>query len=92
MRAMHNPTRMKVIREALEKLVKLMKRTCPNCSIPGFDVAEVIHGLQCEQCNFPTNSTHTYIYRCVKCQFEEHVKYPHGKIKEDPRYCDFCNP
>lgn len=92
MRAMHNPTRMKVIRETMLKLIKLMNHQCPNCQIPGFDVKEVIHGLACSQCKLPTKSTHSYVYKCEQCNYKKTLEYPLGKINEDPRFCDYCNP
>ncbi|MDP3180770.1 MAG: hypothetical protein Q8M67_03055, partial [Bacteroidota bacterium] len=41
MRAMYNPSRMKVIEKATEKLIAKIKSQCPICSTPGFGVIEV---------------------------------------------------
>jgi hypothetical protein len=92
MRAMHNPTRMKVIGEVAMKLVETLNRFCPACQIPGFDVVEITNGLPCEFCTAPTRSTLAYIYGCKKCGHREESKYPHGKTLESPMYCDRCNP
>lgn len=92
MRAMHNPSRQKVIAEACEKLIEKLKSSCPNCHHPGFDVKEVISGLPCMNCSYPTRSTLSYSYHCTKCGFSQEKKYPHGKTLEDPMYCDLCNP
>jgi hypothetical protein len=92
MRAMHNPTRMKVIELALNKLIQNIESTCPNCNTPGFVVKEVISGLPCELCNFPTNSILFHNYGCLSCGLEEKKKFPHGKEFEDPMYCNRCNP
>jgi hypothetical protein len=92
MRAMYNPTRMKVIKETARKLVKKIKSTCPKCKTPGFGVTEVKQGLPCSLCGFPTRSTLSYIYQCKKCGFTKEEKFPHNKTKEDPMYCDICNP
>ncbi|QQV02159.1 MULTISPECIES: DUF6671 family protein [Chryseobacterium] len=92
MRAMYNPTRMRVIEKTAKKLVEKIKNVCPDCQMPGFDITKVVKGLPCEQCGFPTKSTLSYVYSCKKCDFEKEEKYPNQKKHEDPMYCDFCNP
>lgn len=92
MRAMYNPTRMSVIEKVAKRLVEKIKCTCPNCNTPGFDVTEIVRGLPCEGCGFPTKGTLFYIYSCRKCDFKKEEKYPHQKKHEDPMYCDLCNP
>jgi len=92
MRALYNPTRMHVIQLATHQLVKKIKSICPNCNTPGFGITSAKQGLLCRQCSFPTRSTLSFVSCCQKCGFEEEEKYPHGKQKEDPMYCDFCNP
>ena len=92
MRAMHNPSRMRVIEKACIKLIQKVTQHCPSCSTPGFDVVEVIPGLPCSLCGCPTKSTLTYLYQCQKCSYKAEKKYPLGKIEEDPMYCDRCNP
>jgi hypothetical protein len=92
MRAMHNPTRMKVIELALNKLIQNIESTCPNCNMPGFVVKEVISGLPCEVCIFPTKSTLFHNYGCSSCGLEVKKMFPHEKEFEDPIYCNRCNP
>jgi hypothetical protein len=92
MRAMHNPTRMAAIGKATEKLIGKLLHHCPNCAMPGMDVAEAIAGLPCNLCGLPTKSTLAYIYRCKHCTFAEEVRFPLGKQTEEPRFCDYCNP
>ena len=92
MRAMHNPTRMKVIEKATQKLVNKIKSTCPQCTSPGFGVVKIKSGLLCEWCDSPTNSTKSHIYQCQKCNFEQEKMFPNDKKTEDPMYCDRCNP
>ena len=92
MRAMHNPTRMKVIQETTKILVEKIKSNCPECKTPGFEVVKVISGLRCENCNMPTLSAKMQLFKCKKCTFEEMKKIPNNKEYEDPMYCDFCNP
>ncbi len=92
MRAMYNPTRMKVIEKATQKMVNKLKSLCPNCKTPGFGIEDAKPGLPCSLCNFPTRSTLSYIYICQKCSYTKEEIYPHGKPTEDPMYCDVCNP
>lgn len=92
MRAMYNPTRMKVIEKAAFKLVDKIKSLCPRCETPGFGIMDRKEGLPCQQCHFPTRSTLSYIYSCQKCNYKKEEKYPNGKQTEDPMYCDICNP
>ncbi|MFT6966583.1 MAG: hypothetical protein ACJAT1_001803 [Marivirga sp.] len=92
MRAMHNPTRMNVIKKATEKLVAKISSCCPQCTAPGFGVTEVKKGLKCSLCGAPTNATLSHIYNCQKCLFKKEAMYPHKKTTEEPMYCDYCNP
>lgn len=92
MRALYNPTRMKVIEAATIKLVNATLSQCPNCNTPGFAVTKAKDGLPCEWCNSPTRSTLSFLSTCKKCNFASEEKYPHQKTTEDPMYCDFCNP
>ena len=92
MRAMHNPTRMKVIELATRKLVGKVLSVCPACAWPGFDVVDYKSGLPCSDCGAPTQSTVSLIYSCVSCGFSREQLYPKGKETEEPRFCDFCNP
>lgn len=92
MRAMFNPTRMKVIESAVNKLIQNIESTCPQCSKPGFVITDVISGLPCELCNFPTNSMLFHKLTCSTCGFQENKKFPHGKEFEDPMFCNRCNP
>ena len=92
MRAMYNPTRMKVIEKATQKLIDKIKNLCPVCNAPGFDIVVAKPGLPCENCALPTRSTLSYIYQCKKCDFIKEQLYPRGIQLEDPTYCDYCNP
>ena len=92
MRAMYNPTRMKVIESVVKKLSKKINALCPVCNMPGFGITDAKEGLPCELCNFPTRSTISYIYSCQKCNYKKEEKYPKGKQTENPMYCDICNP
>jgi len=92
MRAMYNPTRMNVIREATIKLVQKIKSICPQCQMPGFGITDAKKGLECSLCGSPTNSILSYIYVCGHCQFTKEDMFPNKKTTEDPSYCDYCNP
>ncbi len=92
MRAMYNPTRMKVIEKATIKLAAKINSHCPECDSPGFDVTGTMPGLPCGLCNFPTQSTLSLLFTCQKCNFTKEEKYPNGKRVEDPMHCDLCNP
>jgi len=92
MRAMKNPTRMKIIEKVTVNLVAKLHSLCPNCNTPGFDIFEVKKGLPCELCSFPTRSTLSYVYACKKCNFTQIDDNPHGKLTESPEFCDICNP
>jgi hypothetical protein len=92
MRAMYNPTRMKVIEAATKKLIAKMRSYCPECGTCGFDIRETRTGLPCEYCNLPTTSLLSHIYVCQQCSYKREVMYPYQKTYENPMYCDYCNP
>jgi len=92
MRGMMNPTRMKVIAAAGEKLIKKLKSLCPSCESPGYDVEEIIPGLPCSDCGLPTRTPKAYLLKCKKCGHETMKEFPKGNTTENPMYCDYCNP
>jgi hypothetical protein len=92
MRAMYNPTRMSVIKNAAKKLVAKVNSNCPECNAPGFDVTNLKRGLECNLCGLPTKSTLSHVYECQHCEYSKEIMYPSNKTKEDPMYCDYCNP
>ncbi|HEY9734701.1 MAG TPA: DUF6671 family protein [Trichocoleus sp.] len=92
MRAMHNPTRMRVIAQATEDLIRKIHRACPECGVPGFKAVEHFPGLPCADCGAPTRLTLTTRYQCQKCSFEQRVLFPHQQRTADPAQCDYCNP
>ena len=92
MRAMYNPSRMAVIEKACNNLLQNIESLCPVCSCPGFSVREVLTGLSCSLCGSPTNSILAHLYVCQKCTHVKKRLYPNGKEKEEPTFCDYCNP
>ncbi len=92
MRAMYNPSRMRVIEKAAIQLAEKIKSRCPACDFPGFGIVSAQPGLPCELCNRPTNSTLSHVYACKKCKHRLEKKYPNNKQTEEAMYCDACNP
>ena len=92
MRAMYNPSRMKVIEKATEKLIAKIKSCCPQCCTAGFGITDAKKGLPCSLCGFKTRSILSYIYICQKCSYTKEEMYPNHKTTEEPMYCDICNP
>lgn len=92
MRAMYNPTRMKIIENTTKKLVKKIQNLCPYCNFPGFSIQKSTTGLPCSMCYTPTKSILSYTYSCLKCDYSTEIKYPNNLEFEDPMYCDLCNP
>lgn len=92
MRALYNPSRMKVIEKATWQLIEKIKSICPSCQTPGFDIVDAVSGLPCELCKCPTRSTLYYMYQCKKCDYSSKKMFPRGITYEDPTYCDTCNP
>lgn len=92
MRAMYNPTRMKIIEAATVKLIDKINSLCPQCNMPSFGVMDAKRGLICKLCGSPTNSILSYIYVCQHCQYTKEEMYPNKAKTEDPMYCNYCNP
>ncbi len=92
LRAMLNPTRMKVIESATRNLVEKIAQPCPRCNRPGFEVRERIKGLLCSLCYAPTELIQAEVYICSGCQYSEKKTYPKGEKYADPMYCPYCNP
>ncbi len=92
MRAMHNPTRMKVIEETTQLLIEALASKCPQCGSPGFITTRYLTGLPCALCSMPTKAIKMEIYGCKKCGHESEKLFPHHKKVEDPQFCDYCNP
>ncbi len=92
MRALYNPTRMDVIARLTDQLIDQIRSTCPRCETPGFRVSEVVRGLPCAICDRETRGIRAEIYRCSQCLHEEERRKAGSLEKEDPMYCDYCNP
>jgi hypothetical protein len=92
MRALYNPSRMKVIRQATEDLLRKIAQTCPQCSWPGFDIVKRKPGLLCTLCHQPTLLTRSAVYGCQHCGFSQEELFPDGQKTADPGECEYCNP
>jgi hypothetical protein len=73
MRALYNPTRLKVIEQATLDLIANIQRTCPDCGCPGFELTERRIGLPCGLCGLPTALTRSTLYTCQKCGFQQEI-------------------
>ena len=92
MRAMNNPTRLKVIKEATQNLIEKVQSACDKCNFPGFSATESVSGLPCSCCNSPTKSVLYTIMTCSKCNYTENKYFPRNLKFEEPMFCDTCNP
>jgi hypothetical protein len=92
MRALYNPSRMAVIEKGVHKLIEKINNCCEECGTPGFGITDINAGLPCSWCGCPTNSILSYTHSCSNCTFTSLEMYPKGKKKEDPMYCNSCNP
>ncbi len=92
MRALFNPTRMQQIRLVTESLVSRILQGCPHCGLPGFGVTGHIPGLPCSLCGLPTRAVLSQVLSCDHCGHREERPRSDGRTREDPMYCDHCNP
>lgn len=91
MRARQNPTRMKIVKEACQKLIVKLNHVCYKCGTPGMELDEERAGLPCMLCENPTKGILSHIYKCQKCGWKEEQFYPNKRRLENPIYCDPCN-
>ncbi|MBA9076753.1 DUF6671 family protein [Rufibacter quisquiliarum] len=92
MRALYNPTRLQVIKQAAQLLMERCTTCCPACHTPGFGVTQAIRGLPCRFCGLPTQSVRSLESACQRCSFTRQDDFPGGAQTEDPTYCENCNP
>lgn len=92
MRAMYNPTRMRVIGLAVQNLIERIRILCPGCARPGFGITDIVPGLPCRDCGMPTRSSLYAVHSCGNCGYREEKVRPGQKPYEEPQFCDNCNP
>ncbi len=91
LRAHRNPTRMKVIGDAMRDLVARAASLCPGCALPGFGRVAIVPGRPCRDCLSPTQVPLADEHGCVSCAHR--VREPRGGPPwADPARCDLCNP
>lgn len=90
MRALYNPTRMRLIEQATRSLAQTFHQRCPACSWPGFRVSQQLPGLPCSLCGTPTLLIQSQRYRCQHCGYQQ--LRPVDGPAADPTYCPYCNP
>jgi hypothetical protein len=90
MRAMANPTRLRVIGQAMENLLEKIYRVCPDCQKPGYAIQQMIAGLPCAWCGAETRLPKAALYCCTGCGFSETRTL--SDRTADPGVCDHCNP
>lgn len=92
MRALYNPSRMAVIAQATEDLLRRLRSRCPRCQRPGFDEQAQLPGLPCEDCGAPTRLPLHSRYHCEGCGWQELRPNVQGLTSASAMYCDYCNP
>jgi len=92
LRAFANPTRMKAIQLAAEKLAVALMTLCPSCQAPGFTVTSTLPGLPCAHCHLPSDMVKIEIRTCQKCSHTVKSGRSDGKTTIDPGHCGYCNP
>jgi hypothetical protein len=92
MRALYNPTRMAVIAQATEDLLRAIAQTCPSCDCPGFREVKRWPGLPCGLCGTPTLLTALIRYQCQRCDHYQDTPPTDQPPKADPGHCPYCNP
>tara|TARA_R110002167_G_scaffold42935_22_gene130121 strand:+ start:6755 stop:7591 length:837 start_codon:yes stop_codon:yes gene_type:complete len=90
LRAMHCPQRLIRIGQATENLVARWQCCCPACQRPGFWPDQLVDGLPCQTCQFPTNSIAKRIAICHGCHHQQ--SFAVDAAFADPVNCPYCNP
>lgn len=92
MRAMMNPTRMRVIGETAERFADELAHACPVCGACWFRITGNRAGLPCALCGWPTESIRSVERGCWRCGHVQFEARPDGRLEEDPQHCPHCNP
>ncbi len=92
MRAHMNPTRQRVLRKLAIKLARRLQQTCPECACPGWGKTDVVPGLPCSECSFPSDATKFEIHSCAKCRYMRQLERADGITHVEPGECPRCNP
>lgn len=92
MRAMHNPTRMKIIERLARKLAERVATCCVGCGTPGFGHTETKGSLPCSVCGSATELHEYIVLSCLKCDYTVTKQRVDGLEQADPQFCQYCNP
>jgi len=92
MRAHMNPTRMRVIAEAANRLATRLNTLCPGCGSPGWGQVDQVGGLPCADCGLPTTWIKHVINGCPACPHRSDEDRDDGLAAADPQHCAACNP
>lgn len=92
MRADRNPTRMRAIARAAERLAARAVALCPECGWPGHGPVDRERGLPCGACGEPTRLVQTIVLGCARCGQQQRLGRPDGRTVADPGDCAACNP
>jgi hypothetical protein len=92
MRADRNPTRMRAIGRAAERLAARAATTCPGCGWFGYGFVRAERGLPCELCGEPTELVQAFVDGCARCPTTTRRGRPDGAATADPGSCPQCNP
>lgn len=92
MRADRNPTRMRAIARAAERLAARAATPCPGCGWPGFGQVDLARGLPCEACGEPTELVAAIVHGCARCNRRARLPRPDGRAVADAGACPQCNP
>lgn len=92
MRADRNPTRMRAIARAAERLALRAATRCVACAWPGYGLVGLERGLPCEDCGEPSELVRFELHGCARCG--ERTKRPRGDSRThcSPGECQWCNP
>lgn len=92
MRADRNPTRMRAIARAADRLAARAATPCPDCGWFGFGFVRAERGLPCEACGEPTELVQALVDGCARCPTAARRPRPDGAATADAGNCPQCNP
>lgn len=92
MRAMHNPTRLKVIAQLAGQMAKRLQQICQRCGSPGFGETEPQGQLPCQWCGSLTPLYRELRLKCCQCDYYVTKPRPDGLEAAEAQYCQQCNP
>lgn len=92
MRAHMNPLRLAVLRRLAFRLGCRLRTQCPSCGSPGWGVVDVIKGLPCEECGYPTELVSELVEACPCCAYRRNRPRDDGRRTASAGDCPRCNP